>query len=191
MVAAIALVCAISTSSTKDLVGVSYDQPAIARTNLASTSATQPVGDSVASRGSVAIEGKNVGPFLNLAKFSLSAARPQSQVTARSASLKLPSRHSSFGPALYALSKNSARKGSGALRATNVRTLDLPNAAGPPAAVAAQGREDRPHQYGVVLLVVASEHISSSGSMTWRVNMWELRLPAPASHPTKPVPRKT
>jgi hypothetical protein len=45
-------------------------------------------------------------------------------------------------------------------------------------------------RYGVVFVVMTGQQMTSSGSVTWQVNMWELRLLAPVEHPTKPLPRK-
>jgi hypothetical protein len=42
-------------------------------------------------------------------------------------------------------------------------------------------------RYGVVLVVMTREEMTSAGSVTWQVSLWELHLPAP----TKPIPRKT
>ncbi|HEY6271252.1 MAG TPA: M56 family metallopeptidase [Terriglobales bacterium] len=42
-----------------------------------------------------------------------------------------------------------------------------------------------------IVLVVATERTVSTRSGTWQFNTWEFRLVVPATHPVKPIPRKT
>ncbi len=54
-------------------------------------------------------------------------------------------------------------------------------------------QQDVVPQGNVVLLVVTSRRITSSGleTWTWQISAWEVRAIAPANHPTKQIPRKT
>jgi hypothetical protein len=54
-----------------------------------------------------------------------------------------------------------------------------------------EAQQSEAQQGDVLVLVVASERITSAGSVTWQINTWELRLVMPVTHPAKQIPRKT
>ncbi|HEY6305123.1 MAG TPA: M56 family metallopeptidase [Candidatus Angelobacter sp.] len=198
MVAAIALLCAISTSNTSELVRLRDGEPAAAASRLASAPDLRGANiDPVVNRGPEAMTGKSVALLVNSVKFNAASTAAQRPLKARASNLKAQSGHSSFVLARYVPPTHLARENRGAERFANIEPPRHPDqAALRPTGFSANDRDkeasesDTPH-YGVVLLVVTSERINSAGSISWQVNMWEVRLPASASHLTKPIPRKT
>ncbi len=188
MVAAIALLCAISTSSTPNLVSLRDDQPRAAAASLRGGSI-----EPLINRGP---QGQRVVPLVNMAKFVPASTATQRPMKARGASLQSQSRHSWFVPAHYVPPTHLVAENRGAEPSAKIEPPSHSDRASlRPTGFSANDRDKDSdvdtQQYGVVLLVVTSERINSTGSVFWQVNMWEMRLPAPASHPTKPIPRKT
>jgi beta-lactamase regulating signal transducer with metallopeptidase domain len=202
MVAAIALLCAISTSSTPDLVSMRDDRPAAAASGSASASAQSLRGagiDPVVNRGP-----DKVAPLILMKTVKFDAASTPRHRTSmpRTANLKSQSKHTPFVPARYVPPTHLvAENKEASLSARAAGNIDPPSQSDRaelrPTGFSARDRNkdkedsDVTQQYGVVLLVVTSERINSAGSISWQVNMWEMRLPPPASHSTKPIPRKT
>jgi hypothetical protein len=198
MVAAIALLCAVSTSRTPDLVSLRDDQQAAAASRL--TSALDLRGgsiDPIVNRGPQAMAGKNGAALMNLVKFNAANTAAQGPLKARPANLKSQSGHSLFVSAHYVPATHRVSENKGSEHSANAEPPShSERAALRPTSFSAkdndrEASEGETQQYGVVLLLVTSERINSTGSISWQVNMWEVRLPAPASHPTKPIPRKT
>jgi beta-lactamase regulating signal transducer with metallopeptidase domain len=199
MVAAIALLCAVSTSSTPDLVSLRDNQPPVvasAGSQMESAQNLRGVGiDQVASRE--AAPGKNVVPLVKMAKFTAASAPARRPLRALPANLRSQAGHSSYVRPRYEAATHLASKNREDGPSANVQSPGrseqatlLPTNFTPPE----NDREEiegGAQQYGVVLLVVTSARINSSGSFAWQVNMWEVRVPAPSSRPTKPIPRKT
>jgi beta-lactamase regulating signal transducer with metallopeptidase domain len=207
MVAVVALLCAISTSNTPDLVSLRDDQPAVASRSASAQDLSGASIDPFVSGGPQAIAGKSVAPFVNMVKFDAASTATQPRpLKARAANLKSQSRRSSFVPARYVLAthlvaEDIVAEDKGTERASNIQSPSHSDRATLRATnFSANDDNDDNHKeageaptqhFGLVLLVVTSERINSAGSVSWQVNMWEVRLPVPASHPTKPVPRKT
>jgi beta-lactamase regulating signal transducer with metallopeptidase domain len=197
MVAAIALLCAISTSSTPDLVSMRDDRPAPAAPTVASARDLRGAGiDPVVNR-----EPNKVAPLMKMVKFDAASTPAHRTSMRRTANLKSQSGRTPFVPAHYGPPTHPVAEYKQAERSANVvGNIDPPSqsdrATLRPTGFSATDRNKEAgdldtQQYGVVLLVVASERVNSAGSISWQVNMWEMRLPAPASHSTKPIPRKT
>ncbi len=191
MVAALAFLSAVAASNTNNLVGVNDERPAGASSALASSPsvAAGHDGGQFATRYAerTAEKGGDVASLVDMAKFTPPGL--ESQTPARPAEAKLHPGRSLAVPATYRASSKRAQQ----IKAHTSKTPKIPE--GPETAeastsVLAQDGEGGLHEYGVVLLVVTSGRITSAGSMTWQINMWELRLPAPADHPTKPIPHK-
>jgi hypothetical protein len=197
MVAAIAVLCAVSTSSTPDLVSLRDNQPPAFASVGSKVASTQ--NPHAASNGPVVsreVAGKDAAPLVKMAKFTEASVPASKPLKALPANLRSQAGHSSYVPARYeaATHRASTNRKDGAsanksARGSEQATL-LPTNFTPPD----HDREDieaGAQHYGVVLLVVTSARINSAGSFAWQVNMWEVRVPAPSSHPTKPIPRKT
>jgi len=178
MVAALALVCAVSTSGTKNLVTVSDEQPAI---NLSAQTAVPGVergrGEQVVSPAVA-----NTAPLVHMAKFTPSGRQSQVEPMSRPverrshpASLVVPARYT--GPP-------KVPKTPPASPAATAAVFDSPDVSQLLNSVAAVDGQDATPADGVVLLVVASERVTSAGSMTWHI-VWEMRF-----RPTKLIPGK-
>jgi bla regulator protein blaR1 len=198
MVAAIALLCAISTSSSPDLVSMRDDRPAgEAASSLALARDLRGAGiDPVVNR-----EPNKVVPLVKMVKFEAAGTPAHRTSMPRTANLKSQAGRTPFVPARYVPPTHLVAENKKAEPSANIaRNIESPShsdrAALRPKGFSAtdQNKESGDldtQQYGVVLLVVTSERINSAGSISWQVNMWEMRLPAPASHSTKTIPRKT
>jgi beta-lactamase regulating signal transducer with metallopeptidase domain len=198
MVAAIALLGAISTANVPNLVSVKETKPVTVR---ASAEIPRTVPDLGA--GPAAIHAK---PFQSL-PFQSPKSSPSQPSMMHMASFRKAGTRSPG--AVETRIRNSQPKPGSLLTARSgaSRKPELPGDASPlpakeqppgslyngePSAQASvQHSEDAAQQYGAVLVVMTSERTSVGGVTTWKVNMWELRLPVPAEHPTKPIPRKT
>jgi hypothetical protein len=186
MVAALALVCAVSTSGTKNLVTVSDEQPAI---NLSAQTAVPGVERGRAEQV-VSLAVANTAPLVHMAKFTPSGGQSQVEPMSRPverrshrASLVVPARYT--GPA-------KVPKTPPASPVVTAAVFDSPDvsqllnsvaAADSQDAIPVDGQDATPAD-GVVLLVVASERVTSAGSMTWHI-VWEIGF-----RPAKLIPGK-
>jgi beta-lactamase regulating signal transducer with metallopeptidase domain len=185
MVAAIALLCAVSTSRTPRLVSLHDDQLATIGSMPSAPDLRHSGIGPVVNRIPAATPDKYAAPLVKMAKFDTTREAAETPTRRRSANPRSQSGRRAFVPAHYAAPLISEKRGAefstGTMRPVNL-FADAED----------QGdRRGQTQQYGVVLLVMTSERISSTGSVAWQVNMWEVRLTAPISHPAKPIPSKT
>jgi beta-lactamase regulating signal transducer with metallopeptidase domain len=217
MVMAAAALCAVSTSTTPELVRLSDDQPAVAASRAASDSrqSTTTVGaDSVFNAGAPATA--------NLAKFTPASMNGQTSPGAWQASLKSRTGRSLSPPGCRAPAKPAAKRSSVVSLAHNTEPADWSHVVQPQVvqsrvvqspvvesndqfgdaaalmfatrySAQQNQRQDGAPQGNVVLLVVTSRRVTSPGfeAWTWQISAWELRATAPANHPTKQIPSKT
>lgn len=200
MVIAAALVCAVSTSSTPELVRLSDDQPAQAPmlAGSSSSSSQAPMVKSsdahpVIDRGSAAAVGKSAPLVVNMAKFTPASPTAHTAPKAWQASLQSQAGPNSLVPAHYSPAKHVSRPNEVIShgRKTEPQSPNSRSATTASARYQGSDSESEAQQGDVVFLVVASERITSAGSVTWQISAWELRVVAPAVHPPKQIPRKT
>jgi hypothetical protein len=181
MVAALALISAVSTSGMKNLVTVTGEQRAINLSALTSVSGVQRGGSDQVVNPAVA----NTAPLVHMAKFTPPRTQSQLEPMSRPVERKSQSARGLVVPARYA-GFPKVRKTPPASPADEAALFDFPDVSEYVDSVAAADSQDATRADGVVLLVWASERVTSAGSMTWHIKMWEMRF-----RPTKPIPGKT
>jgi beta-lactamase regulating signal transducer with metallopeptidase domain len=197
MVMVAAGLCAVSTSTTPDLVRLTDDQPLVTASPVASDS-RQPT---VTSSGADPVFSRSAPASADLAKFTPASMNAQA---AREWQTSLKSR---LGQGASSPRRRSVEKRSSVISlAQNTKPADQSPVVGsnlPAESVRAvlasesnsalESRQDGVPEQNVVLLVVTSQRITSFGfeTWTWQVSTWEVRAIAPTNHPTKQIPRKT
>jgi bla regulator protein blaR1 len=181
MVLGAAAICAVSTLRTTELVRFTEPQPATSA--LASSNLQIPLkaggGDQLVSAELVTTSNAAKVAPAHAADPAQARAWPASLKTNRSPSLLLPAKHQA-----------PQHKPSPALRAA----YTAPEAADPLLlSKSDDGVTKQSEEVPVesIVLVVATQRIVSTNSGTWQFSTWELRLVVPASHPAKPIPRKS
>jgi beta-lactamase regulating signal transducer with metallopeptidase domain len=186
MVAMIALLCAVSISSAPNLVSVKDRPPSDAHASLppartASSMGVDPVFAPVGKASSA-----NSGPSLvQMAKFTQARTESPDFVPRRLQKRQL--KHRSL------LTARSTQKVAMANKMPTSLADERPLTPSNPDAQVATGQapvsESPDQRYGMVMVVMTGQRITSAGTITWQVNMWELRVPV--QRPAKPIPRKT
>jgi beta-lactamase regulating signal transducer with metallopeptidase domain len=193
IVAIIALFCALFTVNAPRLVRVN-DNPRSGGT--AALAAKKPVGSGgadqvfrTATEGLSRRGGASFAGILQMANFT--PVKAESPKTLQALLKKSRPNHSSLRRARFTLSQKPVSTDDGSPSPADERPTNLPGSDAQVAGSAPPMDGESPTQrYGVVLVVMTGERIASAGTVTWQVNMWELRLMAPVEHPAKPTPRK-
>jgi beta-lactamase regulating signal transducer with metallopeptidase domain len=182
MVATIALLCAISTSSAPNLVSVNDNPPLSGPTRPIANAGEDQVFQHPAQMLS-AKSGAPAASLLHMASFP--KATTGSPVPLRKTAQP---KRSSLPTARRMQSQHLAVAAAGSLSPAGERQPSRPYF---DVEVPTPDSEASSQRYDVVFVMMSGERITTNGSISWQVNMWELRVPAPAERPTKPIPRKT
>lgn len=194
MVTVIALLCVVSTSSAPNLISVNDNQPQKIRASLGPNRAVSnrqvDTGVNPGTEATAQTGGTARASLIHMASFNPDRTQRSKAVPARLVR-KSSRKHAAMLKARATPSQNPDSPSKVPALFADKQPASLPEGDTEVARAAPEREADAAvERYGVVFVVMTGQQITSAGSITWQVNMWELRLPAPVECPTKPIPRK-